>query len=219
MTGGRLSRSSQGGARRLVHLLVAVSSLLRPYDENGAWCVAHDRLGHAAEQGAPHATASVTTDHNSIGRPFLGGGYDCRRGLADLHELQCGRPQRQTLAKAGKQSLALLLRKGNQFIACDPALGHSGEGGVNGVDERHAGRKGPRKLAADFGRVRCHRFTIDCKGSFGSSWNFLVLHARDRAAGAFPTWKALRKTIGFHEARCIDLGHTRRLVFPMAGPS
>lgn len=140
----------------------AVGSLLRSYDENGAWRMAHDCLRDAAEQRASHATASVTADHYDIGRPLLRCIDDCRRGLADLYKLQCGCLQREPFAKPGKQSLALLLGKSDQLIGCDPALGCGGKRGVYGVDECHVGSKGLRKHATDFSRMRRDRFTVYC---------------------------------------------------------
>ena len=65
-----------------------LASGLRAHDQDGTGSVAHDALGHAAEQRTAHAGAPVAGYDNEISGPFLGRFDNRRGGRAGLHKLQ-----------------------------------------------------------------------------------------------------------------------------------
>ena len=78
--------------------------------------MAHDFLGHTAEQHPLDSAATVAAYYDEIGRPLLGNLHDARGWMPAFHIVQGGRRQWQTLMEATKQSLAFLNGYGRSIL-------------------------------------------------------------------------------------------------------
>ncbi len=134
---------------------------LRPNHKDSARRVAHDALGHAAEECTSSASSTVAADHDDVRRPLSGSSNDLIDGPPVDHELEGRWLEHQTLTTTGQQPLPFPLGVRDKLILRNTRLSAVRRRCFDGVDQRNLSAKRMSKVAADFGGVRRDRAAVD----------------------------------------------------------
>jgi hypothetical protein len=133
--------------------------------------VAHDLLGHTAEQHPLNSTATMAAYHNEVGRPPLGNFHDAHGRMPAFHIVLGGYWQRQSLMQAAKQSLTVLNGSSDQFFCRRCVTRGVARRYCNAVDQRHLRTEQACEFGTDLGGVRGCSLAIDCNKDFAERHN------------------------------------------------